>query len=85
MTESLWQAIDYSLGRGQIRPIGHLENYEVFLLYINKFNTDLGRIYFCFSRVLGGVTMALIESSIYISCLYKQMPFVPFWSEVCSD
>jgi len=40
--------INYSLGRGQIGPIVHSEDYEVFLLYINKFNTYLGRVYFCF-------------------------------------
>ena len=51
----------------------------MFLLYINKFNTNLGRICFCFGRVLGGVTMVLEESSTCVSCLHKQTPF-PFRS-----
>jgi len=42
----------------------------VFFLYINKFNTNLGRICFCFSRVLGGVIMVLKESSITCSISY---------------
>jgi len=49
----------------------------VFLLYIYKFNTNLGRICFCFGGALGGVIMALEESSIWVSCLYKQTSFVP--------
>ena len=81
-TESLWRAIDHSSRKGQIRPTGHLEDYEVFLLYINKFNTDFGRICFCFGGVLGGVTRAMGESSTCVSCLHKQMPFVSSWSEV---
>jgi hypothetical protein len=48
----------------------------VFLLYINKFNTSLGRICFYFSRELGGITMVLEESSTCVSCLYKQIPFL---------
>ena len=64
ITESLWRAIDHSSGRGQIRPTRHLEDYEVFLLYINKSITDFGRICFCFGGVLGGVTRALGESSL---------------------
>ena len=84
-TESLWRAIDHSSGRGQIRPIGHLEDYEVFLLYINKFNTDFGRICFCFNKVLGGVMRAIGESFICVSCLYKQMPFVSSWLEVYTN
>jgi hypothetical protein len=48
----------------------------VFLLYINKFNTSLERIYFYFSRVLGRIIIVLEESSIYVSCLYKQIPFI---------
>jgi len=48
----------------------------VFLLYINKFNTNLGRICFCFSGALGGITIVLEESSICVSCLYKQSPFL---------
>ena len=67
--------IDYSLGRGQIRPIGHLVDYETFLYNIIKFNTNLGRICFCFSRVLGGVIMALEESFMFVACLHKQIPF----------
>jgi len=43
----------------------------VFLLYINKFNTNLGRVCFCFGGALGGITMVLEESSICVSCLYK--------------
>ena len=46
----------------------------MFLLYIIKFNTNLGRIYFCFSGVLGGVTMVLEESSKFVACLHKQIP-----------
>jgi len=49
----------------------------VFLLYINKFNTNLGRICFYFSGVLGGITMALKESSTRVSCLHKQTFFIP--------
>jgi hypothetical protein len=48
----------------------------VFLLYIIKFNTKLGRICFCFSGVLGGIIIVLEESSICVSCLYKQIPFI---------
>ena len=47
----------------------------MFLLYIIKFNTNLGRICFYFSGVLGGITMVLEESSICVSCLHKQTPF----------
>ena len=47
----------------------------MFLYNIIKFNTNLGRICFCFSRVLGGVIMALEESSMFITYLYKQIPF----------
>ena len=67
--------IDHSSGRGQIGPTIHSEDYEVFLLCINKFNTDLGRICFCFGGELGGVTMVLEESSTCVSCLHKQIPF----------
>jgi hypothetical protein len=67
--------INYSLGRGQKGPTIHLEDYEVFLLYINKFNTNLGRICFYFSGVLGGVAMVLEESSTCVSYLHKQTPF----------
>jgi len=61
--------VDHSLGRDQVGPTIHLEDYEVFLLYINKFNTNLGRIYFCFGGALGGVTMVLEESSICVFLL----------------
>jgi hypothetical protein len=61
--------INYSLGRGQIGPIVYLEDYEAFLLYINKFNTNLGRICFYFGGVLGGIMMVLEESSI---CVYTR-------------
>ena len=54
----------------------------MFLLYINKFNTNLGRICFCFSRVLGGITMVLEESSTCVSCLYKQIPFITLVSVI---
>jgi len=54
----------------------------VFLLYINKFNTDLGRICFCFGGALGGVTMVLEESSTFVSCLHKQIPFGSFLDDV---
>ena len=57
----------------------------MFLLYIIKFNTNLGKICFCFSGALGGVTRALGESSTCVSCLYKQMPFVPSWLEVYTN
>jgi len=50
----------------------------VFLLCIYKFNTDLGRVCFYFGGALGGVTMALEESSIWVSCLHKQTYFIPF-------
>ena len=39
----------------------YLEGYKVFLLYINKFSTSLGRTYFYFSRVLGGIIIVLEE------------------------
>jgi hypothetical protein len=42
----------------------------VFYLYINKFNTNLGRVYFCFSGVLGGIMIVLEESSI---CVYTRL------------
>jgi hypothetical protein len=74
--------IDYSSGRGQIGPTIHSEDYEVFLLYIIKFNTDLGRICFCFGGVLGGVTMVLEESSTFVACLHKQIPFGSFLDDV---
>ena len=54
----------------------------MFLLCINKFNTDLGRICFCFGGVLGGVTMVLEESSTFVACLYKQIPFGSFLGDV---
>jgi len=54
----------------------------VFLLYINKFNTNLGRICFYFSRVLGGITIVLEESSTFVACLYKQIPFNSFLDDV---
>jgi hypothetical protein len=54
----------------------------VFLLYINKFNTSLGRICFYFSRVLGGIIMVLEESSTFVSYLYKQIPFNSFLDDV---
>ena len=54
----------------------------MFLLYINKFNTDLGRICFCFGGVLGGVTMVLEESSTFVACLHKQIPFGSFLDDV---
>jgi hypothetical protein len=54
----------------------------VFLLYVIKFNTDLGRICFCFGGVLGGVTMVLEESSTFVACLYKQIPFGSFLDDV---
>jgi hypothetical protein len=54
----------------------------VFLLYIIKFNTKLGRICFCFSGALGGVTMVLEESSTFVSCLHKQIPFDSFLDDV---
>ena len=50
----------------------------MFLLYIIRFSTNLGRICFYFSRVLGGVIIVLEESSIFIICLYKQIPFSSF-------
>ena len=50
----------------------------MFLLYIIKFNTNLERICFYFSRVLGGVIMVLKESSMFITCLHKQIPFSSF-------
>ena len=74
--------INYSLGRGQIGPIIHSEDYKVFLLYIIKFNTNLGRICFCFGGVLGGVTMVLEESSTFVACLHKQIPFDSFLDDV---
>jgi len=49
----------------------------MFLLCINKFNTNLGRICFYFGGVLGGVTRVLEESSTRVSCLHKQTSFVP--------
>ena len=49
----------------------------MFILCINKFNTDLGRICFCFGGALGGVTMVLEESSTRVSCLHRQTSFVP--------
>ena len=50
-------------------------------------------VYFCYipycNQVQYGLQLiliiALVESSTCVSCLYKQMPFVPFWSEVRSD
>ena len=54
----------------------------MFLLYINKFNTNLGRIYFCFGGVLGGIIMVLEESSTFVACLHKQIPFGSFWDDV---
>jgi len=48
-----------------------------FFLCINKFNTDLGRICFCFGGVLGGVMRVPEESSTRVSCLHKQTSFVP--------
>ena len=54
----------------------------MFLLYINKFNTNLGRICFCFSGVLGGITMVLEESSTFVACLHKQIPFGSFLDDV---
>jgi len=57
----------------------------VFLLYIYKFNTNLGRICFCFSGVLGGITMALEESSTQVSYLHKQTYFVPLLVSVRSS
>jgi len=54
----------------------------VFLLYIIKFNTNLGRICFCFSGVLRGIIMVLEESSTFIACLYKQIPFSSFLDDV---
>ena len=47
----------------------------MFLLYITKFNTNLKRICFCFGEVLGGVTIVLEESFMFVACLYKQIPF----------
>ena len=49
----------------------------MFLLYINEFNTNLKRICFCFGGALGGIIIVLKESSICVSCLYKQIPFIP--------
>ena len=37
------------------------------------------------NKNLYNLTMALVESSTCVSCLHKQMPFIPFWSEVRSD
>ena len=54
----------------------------MFLYNIIKFNTNLGRICFSFNRVLGGVMMALKESSMFIACLYKQIPFGSILVEV---
>ena len=54
----------------------------MFLLYIIKFNTNLGRICFCFGRVLRGVIMVLEESSTFVACLYKQIPFSSFLDDV---
>ena len=54
----------------------------MFLLYIIKFNTNLGRICFCFGGVLGGVTMVLEESSTFVACLHKQIPFGSFLDDV---
>jgi len=54
----------------------------VFFNNIIKFNTNLGRICFCFSRALGGITMVLEESSIFVSGLYKQIPFISIVVEV---
>jgi len=54
----------------------------VFLLYIIKFNTKLGRICFYFSGALGGITMLLEESSTFVSCLDKQIPFNSFLDDV---
>ena len=65
--------INYSLGRGLIQPIGHLEDYKVFLLYINKFKYCFQKdLLLFFSEVLGGVTRAIGESS----------TFIPSWLEV---
>ena len=54
----------------------------MFLLCIIKFNTDLGKICFCFGGALGGVTMVLEESSTFVACLHKQIPFVSILVEV---
>ena len=54
----------------------------MFLLYIIKFNTNLGRICFYFGGVLGGVTMVLEESSTFVACLHKQIPFGSILVEV---
>ena len=54
----------------------------MFLYNIIKFNTNLGRIYFYFSGVLGGVTMVLEESSTFVTYLYKQIPFSSFLDNV---
>jgi hypothetical protein len=49
----------------------------MFLLYINKFNISLERICFYFSGgALGGVIIVLEESSTFIACLHKQIPFI---------
>ena len=57
----------------------------MFLYNIIKFNTDLGRICFCFGGALGGVTMVLEESSTFISCLHKQIPFASILDDVCKQ
>ena len=54
----------------------------MFFLYIIKFNTDLGKICFCFGGALGGVTMVLEESSTFVACLHKQIPFGSFLDDV---
>ena len=54
----------------------------MFLYNIIKFNTDLGRICFCFGGALGGIMMVLKESSTFVSCLHKQIPFVSILLEV---
>jgi hypothetical protein len=54
----------------------------VFLLYIIKFSTNLGRICFCFGRVLGDVIIVLEESSMFVACLYKQIPFSSFLDNI---
>ena len=80
--ENSKRAINYSSGRGQIQLTGHSEDYKVFLLYIINFNTNLGRICFYFSGVLGGVTIVLGESSTFVACLHKQIPFDSFLYDV---
>ena len=41
----------------------------MFLLCINKFNTNLGKICFYFSGALGGIIIVLEEFSIYVFLL----------------